>query len=53
MEDVHGSDYDAVLVSTDHDAIDYARLVELTIPIVDTRNAIASRGLPTQLVTKA
>ena len=53
MEDVHGSDYDAVLVSTDHDAIDYARLVELGIPIVDTRNAIASRGLPTRLVTKA
>ncbi len=45
--------YDAILISTDHDAVDYAALVEMRLPIVDTRNAIASRGLPGDLVTKA
>ena len=43
----------AVLIATDHDNIDYEGLVALGIPILDTRNAIARRGLSTQLVAKA
>lgn len=43
----------AVLIATDHDAIDYSALTRLDCPIVDTRNAIARRGLPTDRVTKA
>ncbi|SHJ89098.1 UDP-N-acetyl-D-glucosamine dehydrogenase [Ruegeria lacuscaerulensis ITI-1157] len=50
---IGSENYDAVLISTDHDAIDYAHLVGLGLPIVDTRNAIAARGLPMDLVTKA
>ena len=45
--------YDAILIATDHDDVDYAALGDLDIPIVDTRNAFASRGLPLTLVTKA
>lgn len=48
-----GRSYDAVLISTDHDAIDYAQLVDMNIPIIDSRNAIAARGLPMKMVTKA
>jgi UDP-N-acetyl-D-glucosamine dehydrogenase len=36
---------DAVLIVTDHDAIDYARLATVAPLIVDTRNAFARRGL--------
>ena len=53
LQSVQAGDFDAVLISTDHDAVDYQTLVSLGIPIVDTRNAIASRGLPTEMVTKA
>jgi UDP-N-acetyl-D-glucosamine dehydrogenase len=53
LEDVDASAYDAVLISTDHDAIDYEGIIRLGLPIIDTRNAIASRGLPMDLVTKA
>ena len=41
------------LVPTDHDAIDYAPLLTLGCPVIDTRNAVASRGLPMDHVTKA
>ena len=44
--------YDAVLIATDHDAVDYARLLTLGCPLVDTRNAIARRGLAMDNVTK-
>lgn len=37
--------YDAVLVSTDHDAVDYAMIATRARLIVDTRNALARRGL--------
>jgi UDP-N-acetyl-D-glucosamine dehydrogenase len=33
------ADFDAVLIVTDHDNIDYARLVEVARLVVDTRNA--------------
>lgn len=51
--DIAGGGHDAILIATDHDAIDYAALVELGLPIIDTRNAIAKRGLPMEHVTKA
>ncbi|MBG6146993.1 UDP-N-acetyl-D-glucosamine dehydrogenase [Labrenzia sp. EL_142] len=51
--EVGDADYDAILISTDHDAIDYEALIRLNVPIVDTRNAIARRGLPTEMVSKA
>ena len=38
---------------TDHDNIDYAALARLNIPVIDTRNAFARRGLPMDNVTKA
>ena len=37
--------YDAVLIATDHDGVDYAAIVEHAALIVDTRNAFARRGL--------
>ena len=52
-EDLTPGYFSAVLIATDHDAIDYAALLALGCPIVDTRNAIARRGLPMQGVTKA
>ena len=48
-----GQGFDAILIATDHDAIDYAALIGLGIPILDTRNAIARRGLPMDGVEKA
>ncbi len=52
-QDVAAAGYDAVLISTDHDDVDYAALAALGIPVIDTRNAIASRGLAMEHVTKA
>ncbi|MEP1202177.1 nucleotide sugar dehydrogenase [Tateyamaria sp.] len=51
-EDVAAAGFDAVLIATDHDAVDYATLLDLGCPVVDTRNAIANRGLPLTQVTK-
>lgn len=45
--------FDAVLIATDHDAVDYGALVDLGVPVVDTRNAIARRNLPMDRVIKA
>ena len=45
--------FDAVVIATDHDAIDYADLLCLGCPVIDTRNAVARRGLPMDKVTKA
>lgn len=50
---IQAADFDAVLIATDHDAVDYAVLSALGLPIVDTRNAIARRGLKGGDVTKA
>nr|WP_316247471.1 nucleotide sugar dehydrogenase [Roseobacter litoralis] len=52
-QDIAGAGVDAVLIATDHDAIDYGALLALGCPVVDTRNAIASRDLPMDRVTKA
>lgn len=52
-EAVADAGIDAVLIATDHDSIDYAPLLTLGCPVIDTRNAVASRGLPMDRVTKA
>lgn len=44
--------FDAVLIATDHDAVDYEALLKLRCPVIDTRNAIARRNLPMDHVTK-
>ena len=49
---LRGQSFDAVLIATDHDAIDYQALLDLGCPVVDTRNAIARRNLPMDQVTK-
>jgi UDP-N-acetyl-D-glucosamine dehydrogenase len=46
-------DYHAVLICTDHDAVDYANIVKSARLIVDTRNVIAKLGLPAEHVVKA
>lgn len=47
----HGR-FSAVLIATDHDSIDYGALLRLGCPVVDSRNAIARRGLPMDRVVK-
>ena len=45
--------YDAVLVSTDHDAVDYAMIAEHAKLVIDTRNVFARKGLGGANVVKA
>ncbi|MEO1161883.1 MAG: nucleotide sugar dehydrogenase, partial [Pseudomonadota bacterium] len=45
--------YNAVLVSTDHDAVDYQLVANSAKLIVDTRNAFARRGLAGAHIVKA
>lgn len=47
------SSYDAVLIATDHDAVDYSLISANANLIVDTRNAFARLGLPMDNVVKA
>lgn len=47
------SAYDAVLISTDHSAIDYQMLAQSARLIVDTRNAFGQRGLAGPHIIKA
>ena len=44
---------DAVLISTDHDNVDYGLLLKASPLIIDTRNAMARRGLTGENVVKA
>lgn len=53
LSDVFNAEYDAVLIATDHDAIDYAVLDKMGVPVIDTRNAFARRGLSMDNVYKA
>ena len=50
---IRAEDFHAILILTDHDAVDYASLVAMDLPVIDTRNAIARRNLPMTRVTKA
>ncbi|THD77700.1 MAG: nucleotide sugar dehydrogenase [Phenylobacterium sp.] len=45
--------FDAVLISTDHDAVDFGLIAEHAQLVVDTRNAMARRGLAGPKVVKA
>ena len=45
--------YDAILIATDHDAVDYAALVNNARLVVDTRNACARTGAMRGNVVKA
>jgi UDP-N-acetyl-D-glucosamine dehydrogenase len=45
--------YDAVLVATDHDCIDYASVVKNARLVIDTRNACARAGASSDNVVKA
>jgi UDP-N-acetyl-D-glucosamine dehydrogenase len=45
--------FDAAIICTDHDAVDYALLVEHCPIVVDTRNACARRGLSPARVVNA
>jgi UDP-N-acetyl-D-glucosamine dehydrogenase len=44
--------YDAILIVTDHDAVDYTRLAALAPLVVDTRNAMARRHLIADHIVK-
>lgn len=50
--DIKPGVFDAVLIATDHDAVDYGALIALGCPIADTRNAIDRRGLAMEHVSK-
>jgi UDP-N-acetyl-D-glucosamine dehydrogenase len=39
------AEFDAVLISTDHDVVDYAAIAQHARLVIDTRNAIGRRGL--------
>ena len=45
--------YDAVLIATDHDNVDYKLVVDSAKVVVDTRNACARAGIPEGQVIKA
>jgi UDP-N-acetyl-D-glucosamine dehydrogenase len=45
--------FDAVLVATDHDNVDYAALARWSPLIIDTRNAFARRGITGAHIIKA
>ena len=47
------SGYDAVLIVTDHDAVDYAAVVRHAKLVVDTRNICHKRGLVGDSIVKA
>jgi UDP-N-acetyl-D-glucosamine dehydrogenase len=49
----HLTDYDAVLIATDHDEVDYGLLAESAPLILDTRNVFARRGLVADHILKA
>lgn len=44
---------DAIIILTDHDAVDYGALAALGVPIVDTRNVMARKGIAAARVFKA
>ena len=45
--------YDAIVVTTDHDSVDYALVQRHARLIIDTRNAFGSRGLQASNIVKA
>ncbi len=53
LDDATVAGYDAVLVATDHDAVDYAVLDRAAQLVVDTRNIMTKNGLTSERVVKA
>jgi UDP-N-acetyl-D-glucosamine dehydrogenase len=47
------SEYDAVLIATDHDGVDYKLIAERAKLVIDTRNACARAGVKGQNIAKA
>jgi UDP-N-acetyl-D-glucosamine dehydrogenase len=47
------AEFDAVVIATDHDAFDYAALAREAQLVVDTRNAMAVRGITSANIVKA
>jgi UDP-N-acetyl-D-glucosamine dehydrogenase len=47
------TDFDAVLISTDHDGVDYASLCQYSKLVIDTRNVCARAGVVSDNVIKA
>jgi UDP-N-acetyl-D-glucosamine dehydrogenase len=45
--------FDAVVIATDHDPVDYAALEQSAALIIDTRNVFARRGITSDKVVKA
>ena len=45
--------FDAVLVATDHDGVDYAMIADSAVLIVDTRNVFGRLGLTNDSIVKA
>jgi UDP-N-acetyl-D-glucosamine dehydrogenase len=45
--------YDAVLIATDHDSVDYVALARWSPLIIDTRNAFGRRGITGDNIVKA
>lgn len=45
--------FDAVVIATDHDPVDYAALEQSAALIIDTRNVFARRGIASDKVVKA
>ena len=52
-EDIADEMYDAVLIATDHDAIDYAQIGRKGAFVLDTRNAMGRAGLESERVVLA
>jgi UDP-N-acetyl-D-glucosamine dehydrogenase len=46
-------DYDAVLIATDHDSVDYKSLAGHARLVIDTRNACARAGATGEHIVKA
>jgi UDP-N-acetyl-D-glucosamine dehydrogenase len=46
-------DYEAVLIATDHDNVDYTALAKAAKLIIDTRNACARAGISSDNIVKA
>jgi UDP-N-acetyl-D-glucosamine dehydrogenase len=46
-------DFDAVVIATDHDSFDYQAIADDAPLVVDTRNAMANRGITSQTIVKA
>ncbi|WP_353622893.1 UDP binding domain-containing protein [Aliirhizobium terrae] len=47
------SSFDAVVIATDHDNVDYEAIARVAPLIVDTRNVFARKGIESDAIVKA